>query len=57
MPTRNAVAQSRLAVGVANAHSSRGVPTTFKAALLDFVERAGGRGDRPLLQARCKAAR
>jgi hypothetical protein len=57
MPTRNAVAQSRLAVGVANAHSSRGVPSTFKAALLDFVERAGGRGDRPLLQARCKAAR
>src|SRR5438132_13257202 len=42
MPTRNAVAQSRLAVGVANAHSSRGVPSTFKAALLDFVERAGG---------------
>ena len=29
---QNAVAQPRLAVGVANAHSSRGVPSTFKAA-------------------------
>ena len=26
------MAQPRLAVGVANAHSSRGVPSTFKAA-------------------------
>jgi hypothetical protein len=39
MPARNAVAQPRLAVGVANVHSSRGVRSTFKAAPLDFVER------------------
>ena len=41
MPARNAVAQPRLAVGVANVHSSRGVRSTFKAAPLDFVERVG----------------
>ena len=29
---QNAVTQPRLAIGVANAHSSRGVPSTFKAA-------------------------
>jgi hypothetical protein len=36
--SQNRLAQSRLAfIGVVNFHLSRGVPSAFKAALLDFL--------------------
>jgi len=36
MPARTQWRSPRLAVGVANAHSSRGVPSTLKAAYMDW---------------------